>query len=253
MQFDVISSGSKGNATIIISHGHVLLIDFGISKRRISTSLKEYGFSFDDLEAIFITHTHSDHASNVASAPMEKLYAPQKKLPGIEETIDPSHFVSPFQEFEISVFKVKALPMSHDCPNTMAYLVSDGEEELAIVTDTGFIPEKSQQFLMGKDYYIFESNHDPEMLYQSKRPEYLIRRIISDKGHLSNTDASYYLSTFITSNTKEVILAHLSDECNKPSIAMNVFEQVMQVQLGYIPSVLLRCASDLGEEVKGGR
>jgi phosphoribosyl 1,2-cyclic phosphodiesterase len=133
----------------------------------------------------------------------------------------------------------------------MAFVVSDGQESLVYLTDTGFVPEKDFPYLKDKSYYIFESNHDPKMLYESKRPDYLIRRIISDTGHLSNTDSAYYLSNLIGNQTKEVVLAHLSDECNTPELARITYESVMQTQLGYLPDVLLKIASD-AKETKGG-
>lgn len=252
MLFDVISSGSKGNCTIVISNGKALLLDFGISKKRVSEALSEYGLSFEDISAFFISHTHSDHASDLFNAPMEKIYSPQPKIPKITPLVDKKHLVSRFQEFHIDGFTITALPMSHDCVNTMGYLIDDSKETLCYVTDTGFIPEKDFPYLENQTYYIFESNHDAKMLYESKRPDYLIKRIISDKGHLSNVDSACYLSRFISKDTREVVLSHLSDECNTPTIALSTFESVMMTQLGYLPECKVSCASEK-KETKGGR
>lgn len=252
MLYDVISSGSKGNACLVISSGEVILIDFGISKKRVNDALKNYNFAFDDLKAVFLTHTHSDHASDAYQTPLEKLYAPQPKIPHVESLLSGEHLLKAFQEVKIGCFTITALPLSHDCANTMGYLVQDGKESLIYVTDTGFVPEKDFPLMNNCTYYLFESNHDPKMLYESKRPDYLIRRIISDTGHLSNYDCSYYLSNLISKDTREVVLCHLSDECNTPSLAMETFENVMQTQLGYLPDVLLSVASDK-KETKGGR
>ena len=252
MLFDVISSGSKGNATIVISQEKVILLDFGISKKRIHEALTEYGFGFLDLEGVFLTHTHSDHASDAFNVPIEKLFAPQPKIPKVSTLLDSSHLVKPFVPITIDPFTVTPFPLSHDCPNTMGYLVEDGKESLVYLTDTGFVPEKDFPLLKDKTYYIFESNHDPKMLYESKRPEYLIRRIISDTGHLSNYDSAYYLSNFISDDTREVVLSHLSDECNTPTVALSTCEKVLQTQLGYLPDIRLVCASDK-TETKGGR
>ena len=251
MQFDVISSGSKGNATIVYSNGKALLLDFGISKKRISDALIGYGLSFDSLSGFFITHTHSDHASNCFNAPLEKLYCSTCLLPKCSKPISNLNILIPFETKHVDGFDITSLPVSHDCKNTMAFVVSDGQESLVYLTDTGFVPEKDFPYLKDKSYYIFESNHDPKMLYESKRPDYLIRRIISDTGHLSNTDSAYYLSNLIGNQTKEVVLAHLSDECNTPELARITYESVMQTQLGYLPDVLLKIASD-AKETKGG-
>jgi phosphoribosyl 1,2-cyclic phosphodiesterase len=251
MKFDVISSGSKGNATIVMSSNQAILLDFGISKKRVSDALKDYGFTFDDLQAVFLTHTHSDHASDVFNVIQEKLFCPQPKVPKVGFLISGDHLVKAYQVFHVGVFTITALPLSHDCPNTMGYLVDDGFEKLLYVTDTGFVPEKNFPYMNDCTYYIFESNHDPKMLYESRRPDYLIRRIISDTGHLSNYDGSYYLSNLIGNHTKEVVLCHLSDECNTPSLAIETFESVMQTQLGYLPDIIVNCASDK-RETKGG-
>jgi phosphoribosyl 1,2-cyclic phosphodiesterase len=252
MQFNVISSGSKGNATIVFSHGKAILIDFGISKRRVTDALFEYGLGFDDLSAFFITHEHSDHASDAYNAPIGKLFASSLTLPKIPHPLPKENLLLPFQTASVDGFEVTSVPLSHDAKNTMGFVVSDHEESLVYVTDTGFVPEKDFSFLSDKTYYIFESNHDPEMLYESKRPEYLIRRIISDTGHLSNADCAYYLASLVGTHTKEVVLAHLSDECNTPEKAKTAYETVMKAQLGYVPSLTLKIASD-SQETKGGR
>lgn len=251
MQFDVISSGSKGNATLVISNQEVILLDFGISKKRIETALSSYGMGFSDIEAFFITHDHSDHASQVSQAPAERIYSGCPTFPKLESSLPSLNLLRPFSNVKVGCFSVTAVPLSHDCKNTLGFVVEDGTESLVYLTDTGFVPEKDFPYLKGKNYYVFESNHDPEMLFHSKRPDYLIRRIISDKGHLSNADSAYYLSNLVTDNTKEVVLAHLSDECNTEEKAIETYEMVMQSQLGFLPDALLRCASDK-HETKGG-
>lgn len=252
MQFDVISSGSKGNATLIFSHGHCIQIDFGISKKRVAKAIENYQMSFADIEAFLITHSHSDHASDVGSAPKEKIYFGNPSLSKVEGVISGERLLFPFVPIQISVFTVTPIPLSHDAKNTLGFVVTDGEESLAYVTDTGFVPEKVFPYLKNLDYYIFESNHDPKMLYESNRPDYLIRRIISDTGHLSNMDCGYYLSMLLGDRTKEIVLAHLSDECNTQELARKTLDEVFQRQLGFLPDILVKTASDK-TETKGGR
>ena len=251
MRFDVISSGSKGNATLVFDGETTLLLDFGISKKRVEKALEAYGKSFQDISAVFLSHTHSDHASDAFNTPLEKLYAPQPNVPKVKELLSGEHLLTPFSKTQIGCLSIQALPVSHDCPNTMAYLVEDGKESLVYLTDTGFVPEKDFPYLQGKTYYIFESNHDPKMLYESKRPDYLIRRIISDRGHLSNMDSGYYLSILLSSDTKEIVLAHLSEECNKPDLALSTVKEVIVTQLGYLPECLFKVSS-ASHETRGG-
>lgn len=252
MQFDVISSGSKGNATLVLSRGEVILLDFGISKRKVETALSNYGFGFNDIEAFFVTHDHSDHASNIFNAPIDKVYSGCPTLPKMEHSLASGNLLRPFSQVRVGCFNITSIPLSHDAKNTLGFVVDDSEESLVYLTDTGFVPERDFPYIKGKTYYIFESNHDPEMLFSSKRPDYLIRRIISDKGHLSNADAAYYLSNLIGDMTKEVVLSHLSDECNTKEKALDTYDKVMQSQLGFVPDALVRCASDKCE-TKGGR
>ncbi len=252
MLYDVISSGSSGNATAVFSNNQVILLDFGISKKRITKALNGYGRTFDSLLAVFISHNHSDHVSNAFNTPKEKLFASTPTLPKVDFVIQGDHLLVPFKKVKVGCFTITPLPISHDAPNPVGFLVEDGKESLVYLTDTGFVPEKDFPFLTGKTYYIFESNHDPKRLFESKRPDYLIRRITSDKGHLANCDSGYYLSQFVTSATKEVVLAHLSDECNTPDLALDTCLGVRQRQLGYIPECSLVCASDK-KETKGGR
>ncbi len=249
MNFDVISSGSKGNATLIFSKDTILLIDFGISKKRVNKALNGYSHSFDDIDAFLITHEHSDHSSNVSSAPVAKVYSSSLKLPDTD--VLESNHLFPDQTLFIGDFKIETIQLSHDAKNTLGFIIYEGDEKLVYITDTGFIPEKYHSKLSGATYYILESNHDPKMLYESSRPDYLVKRIISDQGHLSNLDCSYYLSIFLTSTTKEVVLAHLSEECNTPKIAINTYQKVMMEQLGYLPDVSVKIASAT-EETKGG-
>lgn len=252
MQYCNISSGSKGNATLVVSHDSVIVLDFGVRKKRVAEALTEYGFGFDSILACFVTHDHSDHASFVDTLPMEKIYASTVTLPKLESPLAKDHILVPFSPVFIGPFKITPFPLSHDAKNTVGFLIEDGEESLVYLTDTGFVPEKDFPLIKDKNYYLFESNHDPDMLFHSKRPDYLIRRIISDTGHLSNADAGYYLSVVIGDNTKEVVLYHLSDECNTPEIAKETVEKVVLAQLGYFPDILLKTASDK-TETKGGK
>lgn len=253
MLYDVISSGSKGNATLVVSQGQAILLDFGISKKRIVDALTGYGLGFEDISAFFLTHGHDDHASDAFQAPIDRLYASFEKIPKSQSLLPPLHVLKAFSPIHIGVFTVTPLPMSHDFKDTMGFLVDDGRERLCYVTDTGFVPEKDFSYLKNCEYILLESNHDPRMLFESKRPDYLIKRIISDKGHLSNLDCACYLSEFIGEKTRECCLLHLSEECNDPLIARETYEKVMMEQLSYLPSVVLRISSAKGETRGGER
>ena len=246
-----ISSGSKGNCTILIQDSDVIVIDFGISKKRVVSALEKYSFQFEDVKAFLVTHDHSDHASNIFSAPIEKIYASTLTLPKLDAPIDKDHLLLPHKEINIGKFNINPIPLSHDAKNTIGFVINCGDEKLVYITDTGFVAEKEFPLLKNANYYFFESNYDPKMLYESKRPDYLIKRIISDKGHLSNADCGYYICTLMGNNTKEIILAHLSQECNTEEIALKTFESVCQTQLGYIPDFEVKTTSIFHETIGG--
>lgn len=257
MNYNLIASGSKGNSLIVKSNDTFLLFDFGISKKRVNEGLQVFSSNLNKVEAFFLTHTHSDHASNIFNAPKEKIYCGAKKIKNNKNSdlilIDEDKILKDFKPVFIDDIKVTPLPLSHDCRDckTYGFLIEDKDSKLSYITDTGFIPEKNFDYLINLDYYIFESNHDPKMLYESNRPEYLKNRIISDKGHLSNSDCSYYLANLIGKKTKEVVLSHLSEECNNKEVAIDTFYSVCSSILGYIPDVKLKVSS-YDEMIIGG-
>lgn len=224
MEIMTLGSGSSGNCTIIKSKGHTIMVDAGISKKAFATRLDAVNVSFDDIEAAFFTHDHRDHICNVDLIPIEKRYAGL----GTVDLLGINHFMNPFVTKEIAGFKVTAFPLSHDASNALGYIFEDGEEKLVYLTDTGYVNRNIFKYLKNADIYLFESNYDVEMLMNSKRPPFLIKRIYSDKGHLSNEQAGMYLSKLIGDKTKEIILIHLSEDTNTPEIALNTVNNYLQ-------------------------
>lgn len=251
MQFDVIGSGSSGNCTFIKSLSDSIIIDLGISGRRVCKALQSYNETIDDVKAFFVSHSHSDHTQYYKIAPMEKIYSADMYVFGNALPLDSEHILSYYKPIQIGCFKITPIPLSHDANKTIGFIVDDGKQSLVQITDTGFIAEIDFPILQNRDYYIIESNHDMEMLLKSDRPYILKHRISSDKGHINNEDCGYYLSCFLTKKTKQVILAHLSSECNTQDIALKTVKEVIKTQLGFLPDVDIRCASQK-EEVKGG-
>ena len=125
------------------------------------------------------------------------------------------------EEFNIKDIHIDVIKTSHDTEDSKGYIISNNEKSIVYITDTGYINEKYFHILSNRNIYIMESNHDVEMLSNSRYPFNLRQRILSDKGHLSNYDSSKYLSTFIGDKTKYIILAHLSEENNTEELAYN--------------------------------
>lgn len=248
MKYAVLSSGSKGNATVISDGKTNILIDCGISKKQLNERLLTCGLTLSDINYVLITHGHSDHIKSVDIFPPKKVYA---SLLVLGPTNEESNILCSYTRYSFDDIIVTPFPLSHDATNTTGYLLESGDEKLVYVTDTGYLSDKALSILKNANYYIFESNHDVKMLCESNRSAYLIKRILGDQGHLSNVDSAYYLSSLIGDRTSEITLAHLSEECNTPNIALETFDKIMMCQNGEIPQVLLRCA-DQNNVYKGG-
>lgn len=222
MKFEVLSSGSKGNTTFISTNETKILIDCGNTCKYVCEKLKSININPNELDAIFITHTHKDHISGLKVFLHKyniKVYLTEKMLsdlPYIEnyELINTDAIL-------IKDMKIEMIKTSHDAPDARGYIINGNNKSIVYITDTGYINNKYHSMLENKDVYIFESNHDVELLNNSSYPFALRKRILSDKGHLSNHDSSMYLSKFIGNNTKYILLAHLSEENNTPLLAYN--------------------------------
>ncbi len=143
------------------------------------------------------------------------------------------------------------MPLSHVTEVCLGYVVSVGQETLVSITDTGYIPHNIESYLVNADYYLFESNHDTEMLMNSIRPQYLKYRIVSDNGHMNNEYASKRLVKYIGDKTKEIVLAHISQECNTREKALSVLKETME-ENGLEPSDYKLFAAKQNEIYYGG-
>lgn len=216
MRFHVLESGSKGNCTVVESAGSSLIIDCGGTRKYLEKCFSEIGVDRHQAEALLVTHEHSDHIRQIKMFSDLKLLVPEPILNIENETV-----IKALELVKVGPFTILPLPLSHDCSHTLGFIIHDGKETLVSVTDTGYLSHANEELIRGADYYIFESNHDTDMLMNSNRPGYLKDRILSNNGHLCNDDSAIILSRVIGSNTREIILAHISEECNTPALAYN--------------------------------
>lgn len=216
IRYVVLGSGSNGNCTIIESKNTVIAIDFGLTLADIKSRANEVSYSLDEIEALFITHSHVDHIRSVKSFSIEKIYATEYTLKDLNPNI-----IKPFGEYYVGNLKITPIPTSHDAFNSVGYIIEDEDEKLIYMTDTGYVPTKYYPLLRDADHYIFESNHDVDMLLRCKYPYFLKKRILSDTGHLSNQDSAEILAELIGNKTKSIILAHISEEANTKELALS--------------------------------
>ncbi len=250
LSYSVIATGSKGNATLVWTDTTLIQIDFGISRKRVTNVLSQIGKDFSSIDAFVITHNHHDHCSDLFNAPVEKIWFSSTDLrQKIDGTV--TNFYMDFQPFTIGDITLTPIPLSHDAPHTCGFVIQDKDEKIVHITDTGLLPKVDLKYVQDADYIFIESNYDHRMLYESGRPSYLIGRIDSEIGHLSNEDSGYLASQIVAENTKEIVLIHISRDCNTPEIALTTFKKVFSAQLGYLPDIKIS-ASTQEVPVMGG-
>lgn len=230
MKVCVLSSGSKGNCTYIETKNHKILIDIGNSCLYIENALKSISIEPQQIDTILITHSHVDHVAGLrvfAKKYHPNIYLTPLILEEINLNLDNIYYIEDKIKLDDTI--IYAIKTSHDTKDSNAYIIEEGNTSLVNITDTGYINEKYFKILSNRTIYVFESNHDTEMLMNNPHyPHHIKNRIMGDKGHLSNKDSAYYLSHFIGSNTKKVILAHLSEQNNNKELALSTLKNTLK-------------------------
>lgn len=228
MQIKTIASGSKGNCTIVICNQTKLIIDMGISFLTLKKCIEESSLSFNDFDGILITHCHKDHIKGVATLLNKTsigVYIPEAMYESLKETIQYERCKFVDDNFKINDVEIELIHTSHDAPSSVGYIINHNDKSLVYVTDTGYINRKYLARMINKNLYMIESNHDEVMLMDGPYPRFLKERVISDKGHLSNSTTAKYLSKIIGERTKNIILAHLSETNNTKEKALEAIQQ----------------------------
>jgi phosphoribosyl 1,2-cyclic phosphodiesterase len=245
MKFALLASGSKGNCFLYKDENTSLMIDCGTTRKYLTGCFAHLKFDPADLDAVLITHDHTDHIAQIKMFSDHEIYSPVE-LAGIS-----THRVKPMQKFQIEHVTVTPLALSHDAGPTVGYILETWESKLVYITDTGYLKEEYIPLITGADIYILESNHDVEMLMATHRPQFLKARIFSDTGHLCNEDCASILERAVTPKTKMVVLAHLSQEANERSLALSVAAERLR-RYGRVRKDLVICAAGQYEIIRGG-
>jgi len=231
MLVSVLASGSKGNSTLIKTEKLNILIDAGMNLKYIKEKLEEIGIGLDDINYVFLTHTHKDHIGALST--FVKKYKPiicmgSKMFSDLDYLENYENIILLGDSLELEDVYVDVMNTSHDASESKGYVFTTKDSSLVYITDTGYINNKYFKKIYNKNMYIIESNHDVEMLMHGRYPKWLKQRVLSDKGHLSNQACSFYLSKLIGNNTKKVILAHLSHENNTEQIALSTLKSTLK-------------------------
>lgn len=236
LRFSVLSSGSTGNAFYIETDKQKLLVDAGMSGKQLEGLFEQIKVDPSELNGILVTHEHSDHIKGIGvMARRYKLpiYANEKTwqaMEGLVGTIDTAQkFV--FEAGSVKSFgnlDVESFGVSHDAAEPMFYVFHHEGQKVSLVTDLGYVSDRIKGTIKGSDIFIFESNHDTEMLRMGHYPWNIKRRILSDVGHVSNEDAGLALADVIGDKTKRIYLAHLSQDNNMKDLARMVVSQTLE-------------------------
>lgn len=242
MNFQVISSGSKGNLTIINTNEQTIFIDAGISLKDIQSRID---YEIKNVDAIFITHEHIDHIKYIESIARyydATIYINEdsfnkiklkyfKDLNGLK-----FKFIKPNVQIKTNNLKILPINLQHDVECCYGYIIVENNKAMAYCTDTGFIPLPYVEMLKNVDSIIIEANHDVEMLLNSNRPWHLKNRILSVKGHMSNKICGEILNKILQGNRlNTIVLAHLSEECNTEELAVDTVLQ--NIEYEHIPEI----------------
>ncbi len=230
MDFCSIASGSSGNCIYAGTDSTGVLIDAGISGKKVTEGLRSICRKPEEIDAILITHEHSDHIKGLgvlarkygipvySTAGTKDAMLSQHLLGSVDESL--FHEIKPDQCFGIGDFCVHPFRVSHDAAEPVAYRLSCGDKSIAIATDLGFYDEYIVDHLRNLDAVLIESNHDINMLQVGTYPYYLKQRILGRRGHLSNENAGRLLGEILHDRMKAVLLGHLSRENNYEALAL---------------------------------
>ncbi|WP_163527887.1 MBL fold metallo-hydrolase [Halobacillus ihumii] len=236
LRLSVLASGSTGNAFYIESGEEKILVDAGLSGKRIEGLLEQVDVDPAELTRILVTHEHSDHIKGLGiMARRYKLpiYANEKTWNAMEGqlgklSVDQKFHFNMEETKSFGGIDVESFAVSHDAAEPMFYTFRNSRKKVALVTDLGYVSERIKKTVEDADAYIFESNHDVSMLRMGRYPWNVKRRILGDSGHVSNEDSALALSDILTDRTKRIYLAHLSLDNNMKDLARMSVKNVLE-------------------------
>ena len=231
----MLGSGSSGNSTFLATNRVKILVDAGFSLRETVRRLASIGETPDCLQAILITHEHSDHVSGLAR--LARQYRIPVYISLLTRSALPSKTDLPAVEtieagkpFQIADLSVEPFTIPHDATDPIAFRLSSEGVRIALVTDLGYLPENVKDYLRGCHCLIVESNHDLEMLRNGPYPWYVKQRVMARTGHLSNSALGEFLRGDFDRQAQVLVLAHLSEQNNHPQIARLEASSALEAQ-----------------------
>jgi phosphoribosyl 1,2-cyclic phosphodiesterase len=236
VKFCVLASGSSGNAALLATENTRILVDAGLTMKELRRRLAAIGEDLASVDAILITHEHSDH---VAGLPVlarsddihAAIYMTHLAAPAIDWGKTQPARLERFQSganFQIGDIEVQSFGIPHDAKDTVGFCFVAQGVHIGVVTDLGYIPENVKYHLRRTDLLLLESNHDLDMLKVGPYPWSVKQRVMSREGHLSNLGMSDYLIENLDSSTSNLVLGHLSEQNNHPAIVRMIATQALE-------------------------
>ncbi len=235
LKISILASGSSGNSIYIESDTTKLLVDCGLTGKKTEGLLKQVNRRPEDLDAILVSHEHTDHIHGVGVMSRKydlDIYANEKTWQAMAKKIgkiktEHKYLFNVDELKTIGDIDILSFGVSHDAIDPQFYTFQKNNKQFVILTDTGYVSDRMRAALKNADAYLIESNHDTSMLRMGKYPWSLKQRILSDKGHLSNDEGALAMTDMIGDKTKRIYLGHLSKENNMKEIARDTVEEVL--------------------------
>ncbi|MCM2307075.1 MAG: MBL fold metallo-hydrolase [Sulfuritalea sp.] len=232
MRFASLGSGSRGNALLVEAGNTCLLVDAGFGPREISRRLERLGLAADAVDAVLVTHEHSDHIGGVFACARRFDWAVLLTHGTLAASADAGAdtritIIDSHESLSVGDICVQPFPVPHDAREPVQFTLADGARRLGVLTDAGHVTPHMIAMLEACDALVLECNHDTAMLEQGRYPQALKRRIGGPWGHLDNTAAASLLSQIGAAKLQHVVAAHLSEENNSPALARAALSAVL--------------------------
>lgn len=234
MRFCTLASGSKANATLVEVGATRVLVDCGLGPRILAKRLAEAGVAPQSIDALVVTHEHTDHAKGIAPAVAKwhwPVYATRGTLSGIRDVPhERQHALSYGKPKAIGECVVELVRVPHDAaqPAAVVIMAQRSGARIGVATDLGHVSDELGAAFERLDFLVFESNHDEEMLRNGPYPPFLQARIACDTGHLSNRQTGGLLQRVVHKGLRHVLLAHLSQQNNEPAVALRAAKEALK-------------------------
>lgn len=255
MKFSVLASGSTGNAVYVESGDQAFIVDAGLTGKKMEQLFAKIDRDIKKLSGILVTHEHSDHIKGVGVLARKynvPVFANEKTWKAMTPSVGNIPLDQRFQFNMETVqafgtLEIESFGVSHDAADPMFYTFHENGRKLAVITDTGYVSDRMKGIIRGADAFVFESNHDVNMLQMGSYPWSTKRRILSDVGHVSNEDAAIAMSDVVFEKDTHIYLSHLSKDNNMKDLARLSVAQTLQ-SVGIMPGEFVHLHDTDAEE-----